>query len=117
MKDKRESHFEVLSVQLEAIHPLYRLLRGFWGIVTYKTEALALSCLLVNIHFGRNDVSARSEEGSQVGIGNRYGQMIDKQVRPRGTFFVETRVFEIGNLTRRGRVDRGLSRVCIILWL
>lgn len=80
MKDVTEPYFEMLPVQLEAVHPLDRLLSGIWGIVTYKAEAFALSCLLVNIHLGRNDISARSEEGFQVGISDGYRQMIDKQV-------------------------------------
>ena len=53
MNDGKGTYFEMLSVQLEAIHPLDRLLRGLWGIITHKTEALALSRLLVNVHFSR----------------------------------------------------------------
>ena len=105
----------MLSVQLEAIHPLDRLLRGLWGIITHKTEALALSRLLVNVHFSRNDIPACSEEGLQVGVRDRDGQMIDKQVRPWRTFFVETRVLKIRSLARSGRVKRRLSRVRVIL--
>ena len=97
MKDTIETHFEMLPVQLEAIHPLNCLLCGFWGVITHKTEALALSRLLVDIHLCRDDVPTRSEEGFQVGVGHRRREMIDKQVRSQRTLLVETRVIRVWN--------------------
>lgn len=73
-------HLQSLGADLKAVHRLDGRKRRIVIVERHETEALRQVRLLVDKHFGRNDVAERQKRRRQIGVGELLRQMVDEQV-------------------------------------